>query len=117
MINPDRIDEVLRRGPEVKELIDRYRRAAEQRRALQQRLDTLRAESNAANKEMSRLDKKSAEFAAARDRLKELSGSIKGMEAELKAAEQAVDDVLPYIPNAPHASVPDGDESANRVEA
>jgi seryl-tRNA synthetase len=117
MINPERIEEVLRRGSGVQDLIEGFRRAAEARRQVQQRVDKLRADSNAANKEMAKLDKKSAEFAAARDRMKELSNAIKAGEAELKAAEQAVEDTLPLIPNAPHASVPDGDESANRVEA
>ena len=117
MINPERIEDVLRRGAGVADLAARYRQAASERRTLQQRVDQMRADSNAANKEMAKLDKKSAEFASARDRMKELSTGIKVAEAALKVAEQAIDEVLPLIPNAPHASVPDGDETANRVEA
>jgi seryl-tRNA synthetase len=84
---------------------------------LQGELDDLRRERNAANDRMAKLDKKSAEFAAARDTLRALSDRIKQGEGEHRDIEARSTGLLERIPNAPHASVPDGaDEHANRVE-
>jgi len=118
MINPDRIDEVLRRGAGVADQVAAYQAAAERRRRLQGTLDEMRAARNGANERMAKLDKKSAEFAAARDELRALSGKIKSGEEEMAGIEAEATGSLMIIPNAPHASVPDGgDESANRVES
>jgi seryl-tRNA synthetase len=65
---------------------------------------------------MARLDKKSAEFTAARDRLRELSNQIKAGEADETRANDESRDLLMRIPNAPHASTPDGtSEAENQV--
>jgi seryl-tRNA synthetase len=107
---------VLRRGPAVAAQVAQYRELDSRRKSLQGRLDELRAKKNAANQEMARLDKKSAEFADARDRLKKLSDDIKAGEAELGSAEEKSQQLLLEIPNAPHESVPDGaGDSANPV--
>jgi len=67
---------------------------------------------------MSALDKKSDEFGAARDLLRDLSKRIKRDEADLEATETEARDTLLTIPNAPHTSVPDGGgEDGNRVES
>jgi len=118
MIDPARIDDVARRGPAVSQAIGEWRALDQRRRALQGELDNLRRERNAANDRMARLDKKSAEFTTARDELRALSDRIKQGEAEHGRIEAQSTALLERIPNAPHASVPDGaDEHANRVEA
>jgi seryl-tRNA synthetase len=108
MLDPARMQEVLRRGPAVAHAVEEWRLVDAKRRELQARLDHERAERNSANEKMSKLDKKSAEFAAARDRLKDLSGSIK--DGELRLAELEADTAgrLLVIPNAPHRDTPDG---------
>ena len=117
MIDPARIDDVARRGPGVTQIIADWRALDQRRRALQGELDDLRRERNAANERMAKLDKKSAEFATARDTLRALSDRIKQGEAEHKDIETRSVGLLERIPNAPHASVPDGtDEHGNRVE-
>ncbi len=109
MLDIARLDEVLRRGSgEVASLVDRMRDLDGRRRSLQKDLDQLRAERNAANQRMAALDKKSAEFAAARDQLRELSQRIKSGEGELGEIEGEAEQLLMVIPNAPHASVPEG---------
>ncbi len=117
MIDPARIDDVARRGPAVAAATSAWRARDQERRALQGELDDLRRERNDANDRMSRLDKKSPEFAAARDTLRALSDRIKEGEARHGQLEVAARDLLERIPNAPHASVPDGaGEADNRVE-
>src|ERR1700742_3810322 len=117
MLDPARMDDVLRRGnPDVATLVTAWRSFDERRRKLQGELDSLRQARNAANEKMSKLDKKSDEFASARDAMKALAGKIKDGEAELGKLEAMCEQNLLVIPNAPHASVPDGkDEHDNPV--
>jgi seryl-tRNA synthetase len=103
------MDDVLRRGKsEVATLVTAWRSFDERRRKQQGELDSLRQARNAANEKMSKLDKKSSEFSEARDAMKALSTKIKDGEAELGKLEAACDQNVLMIPNAPHASVPDG---------
>jgi seryl-tRNA synthetase len=118
MLDPARMDDVLRRGPQVATLVAGWRSVDERRRKLQGELDSVRQQRNAANETMARLDKKSAEFAAARDGMKALASRIKEGEAELAHLEAVCEQHLLMIPNAPHASVPDGaGEADNPVVA
>jgi seryl-tRNA synthetase len=109
MLDPARMDDALRRGaPDVATMVATWRSLDESRRKLQGELDSLRQERNAANERMARLDKKSAEFAGARDGMRALSARIKEGEAELARLETACEQQQLVIPNAPHASVPVG---------
>ena len=107
------MDDVLRRGPEVATVVAAWRALDERRRKLQNELDSWRQQRNSANERMAKLDKKSAEFAAARDELKALSGRIKEGEGELARIETDCAQQLLSIPNAPHASVPTGASEAD----
>jgi seryl-tRNA synthetase len=113
MLDPARMDEVLRRGGDVAALVTEWKAIDERRRRLQGELDEQRQARNAANDRMAKLDKKSPEFAAARDELKALSSRIKGGEAELDQLEEQSRQKLMGIPNAPHASVPAGSGEAD----
>ena len=113
MLDPARMDDVLRRAPEVATLVAAWRSADERRRKRQGDLDSLRQARNAANEKMAKLDKKSAEFASARDEMKALSTRIKDGEADLARLEAECEQHLMTIPNAPHASVPDGANEAD----
>lgn len=116
MLDPARMDEVLRRGAAVAGPIAEWKAVDAQRRELQATLDNERAERNSANEKMSKLDKKSAEFTSARDRLKELSSSIKQGEEKLKVLEEDATNRLLVIPNAPFRGTPDGtSEADNKV--
>src|SRR3970040_2158253 len=105
MLDPARMDDVLRRGDDVATVVGSWKSLDERRRKLQGELDTLRQQRNSANERMAKLDKKSAEFATARDELKAVSGKIKEGEAQLATLESDVEKLLLGIPNAPHAAV------------
>ncbi len=113
MLDPLKMDAASRRGPTVTKLIEEWRELDERRRKMQAELDGQRAESNAANQEMRKLDKKSDEFLQARDRLKNLSAQIKAGTLELEKIKTETTTRLLGIPNAPHASVPDGTNEAD----
>jgi seryl-tRNA synthetase len=113
MLDPGRMDDALRRGPEVAAQVAAWKGLDEQRRKLQGELDSLRQARNAANETMARLDKKSPEFAAARDQMKATSTRIKDGEQELRDVEERSAQQLMGIANAPHASVPSGASEAD----
>jgi seryl-tRNA synthetase len=108
MLDPARMDDVLRRGDDLATIVDPWKRLDERRRKLQGELDGLRQQRNAANERMAKLDKKSAEFVAARDEMKAISTRIKEGEVELARVAAECEELLLAIPNAPHASVPVG---------
>jgi seryl-tRNA synthetase len=118
MLDTGKMDAVLRRGGETKALVDRFHDLDRRRKDLQASLDRDRAARNAANDRMAGLDKKSTEFAAARDELRALSQRIKAGEQDETDLLAQVDALVLELPNAPHASVPDGaGDDANPVHS
>jgi len=116
MLDPARLDAVRRRGPTVAPLIEAFRDVDARRKALQGELDGLRATRNQRSDVMAAMkDKKSAEFAALRDELRELSGRIKDGEKRLAELEAETRAAQLMLPNAPHESVPDGDDETGNV--
>jgi seryl-tRNA synthetase len=116
MLDPARLDAVRRRGPAVVPLIDAFRDVDTRRKALQGELDGLRATRNQRSDVMAAIkDKKSAEFIALRDELRELSGRIKEGEKTLAELEAATREAQLMLPNAPHESVPEGDDESGNV--
>jgi seryl-tRNA synthetase len=117
MVDPAKLEAVMRRGPQVQPALDAYRQVDARRKALQSELDGARSQRNAANDRMAAIkDKKSAEFAAARDELRGLSQRIKDGEGELAKLEAETRIAHLLLPNAPHPSVPDGaGEADNQV--
>jgi seryl-tRNA synthetase len=117
MLDPARLDDVLRRGPAAVKLAEEFRAIDGQRKAAQSELDGLRARRNEESDRMAKVaDKKSAEFTQARATLKVLSDQIKQGEVLLKDLEARAEEQQLYLPNAPHPSVPDGaDETGNKL--
>src|SRR5262245_15172985 len=115
MLDPARMDDVLRRGGDVATVVGSWKSLDERRRKLQGELDTLRQQRNAANERMAKLDKKSAEFATARDEMKSVATRIKEGEGQLTALEADVEKLLLTIPNAPSSSVPEGTGEADNT--
>ena len=115
MLDPTRINDVLRRGgsQDLATAVATWRTRDEQRRKLQGELDTLRQQRNGANDRNSKLDKKSPEFAAAIAEMKAVSTKIKEGEAQYATLEAECDQILLAIPNAPHASTPEGTSEAD----
>ena len=117
MLDVKRLDEVLRRGGNAAELANQFTALEKRRKLLQGALDGQRQERNAASKRMGKVkDKKSAEFTEARDSLRTLSQDIKDKEKELEQIATEARSLHMIIPNAPHASVPDGASEADNQE-
>lgn len=96
--------------------LNKVRELDNKRIACLKAFELARSKQQAANKEMSRLDKKSDEFKKAIGELKLLSEETKKLEAVYKEAEQAFSKEWMAIPNIPDASVPVGKTSEDNKE-
>jgi seryl-tRNA synthetase len=115
--NPDAFDRGLaRRGlaPEAARLIA----LDETRRAQILELEKAQARRNAASKEIgeAKKNKDEAKAKALMSEVATLKESIPAMEAQEKAASQALDEALAQIPNLPLDEVPDGKDEKDNVE-
>ncbi|KIH77592.1 seryl-tRNA synthetase [Geoalkalibacter ferrihydriticus] len=113
----DQLDEAERRlqqrGGEL-DLSD-FRDFDQRRRALLQEAESLKAERNQVSALIGRTKDKS-QVQGEIVRMKEVSGRIKDLDAELKAAEEALQGLLMQIPNLPHEQIPLGTSEADNVE-
>ena len=96
--------------------LNKVRELDNKRIACLKAFEVARSKQQAANKEMSRLDKKSDEFKKAIGELKLLSEETKKLEAVYKDAEQAFSKEWMAVPNVPDASVPVGKTSEDNKE-
>lgn len=99
-----------RHFPNAEQAVDTVLRLDQQRRELQQQLDNLLAQSNAAAKEIGALMKqgKKAEAEAAKATTSQLKEQSKQLDEQLKKTEADLLDELVKLPNLPHTSVPEG---------
>jgi seryl-tRNA synthetase len=99
-------------------LVEEARDLAERRLQLRQQVDTTRAERNAGSSRIGVLmrEGRKEEAASLRAEMALKGARLDEMEAELRAVETQLEDVVLRIPNFPADSVPDGgDENANVV--
>lgn len=112
------IKALAKRNFEAGALIDETLTADEERRAIQAKLDTTLAESNALSKEIGHLFKTGAKEEA--NALKEKSAILKKLSKELGNAlqekTQQLTALLYRLPNVPHHSVPAGTTDADNLE-
>jgi seryl-tRNA synthetase len=105
-----------RRGPGAVTELDEFLLRERGRRELIHVVEERRAERNRANQAMKTADKQGPDFAATRERLRELSESIRKDEQRLGEIERERDELLLRIPNWPADSVPDGVDTSANVE-
>lgn len=96
--------------------LDKVRELDRRRIECLKTFEASRAKQQAANKEMSSMDKKSEAFSNAIQQLKVLSAETKQLEEDYKAADQAFMQEWLSIPNLPDNSVPIGKGSQDNVE-
>jgi seryl-tRNA synthetase len=115
--NKDRVRSALKiRAPKLD--LDAFLRLDEDRRKLQQELDSLplRSERNKANEAISRLIQEKKDPKQTIASMKALSEKIAALEAKSGTLEAEARRTLLLIPNLPHASVKQGFEAKDNVE-
>ena len=98
-------------GPAIEAMLELDRR----RRELLVRVETLKAERNAASDEVARRKRSREPADDLMEKLKASGEQVRALDLELKEIEAALDQRALAIPNLPVDQVPEGDASANRV--
>ncbi len=91
-----------------------YGRLESERRRVIQEAEALKAERNRVSDEVAKLKREKQDASALIEAQRKVGEQLKALEAAEKEAEGAFQAFLAAVPNAPHASVPEGrDEQAN----
>src|SRR6185295_3102806 len=107
---------LLRRGDgSLGPLLDEMLQLDRQRRELLTRVESLKAERNAASDEVARRKRTGEPTDDLMQRLKASGEEVRALDPTLREVEALLDDRLLSLPNLPLDEVPDGDASANRV--
>ncbi len=116
--NPDAIKQQLAvRNKDYDAMIDELLTIDEARRDIIAKSDAMKAQQNAASKEIPAVKKAGGDVSAIMAEMKMLSEKVKLFEKDLADLEAQQQEILYSIPNTPHASVPTGaDSDANPVE-
>ncbi len=96
--------------------LDRFLRVDAERRQTIARVEALKNQRNVASQEIAALKKNKQDASAQIDAMKRVGDEIKELDGKLATIEEELGGLELEFPNVPHASVPVGDESANRVE-
>src|SRR6476619_4956405 len=107
---------LLRRAdPAVAQLVDEVLGLDRRRRELLVRVESLKAERNAASEEVARRKRAEEPADELMARLKASGEDVKALDARLRDIEAALEQRAMALPNFPAAGTPDGDAAANRV--
>jgi seryl-tRNA synthetase len=107
---------LMRRGdPSLAPILDAMLDLDRQRRELLVRVESLKAERNAASDEVARRKRAKEPADDLMERLKTSGEEVKSLDLRLREIETALDERALSIPNLPHDDTPDGDATANRV--
>lgn len=115
---PDEARRRLQARGESAERIDELLALDERRRTLVTEEETLKAQRNAASKEIGALMKagKQADAEARKNEVREMGERIAQLEQQTRDADAAFDDALLHLPNLAHSSVPEGKDAADNPE-
>lgn len=115
--NPELVKAAMKnRNADLDETIDRLVAIDEKRRSLGARADAMKAEQNAASKEIPRIKKEGGDVFEVMERMKAISEQVKACDAEISALEEEQRTLLLCIPNMPHESVPVGKDDSENAE-
>jgi seryl-tRNA synthetase len=115
--DPEAVRAALRRrlDPAVDAMIDRMLDLDRRRREALVQVETLKASRNAASEEVARRKRAGEPADDLLVQLKTSSDQVKQLDADVREIDQQLDALVLTVPNPPHASVPDGDGTANPV--
>jgi seryl-tRNA synthetase len=107
---------LLRRGdPSIGPVLDEMIQLDRRRRELLTRVESLKAERNAASDEVARRKRAGQAADDLMDRLKLSGEEVRSLDLQVREVETGLDERLLSLPNLTLDQVPEGDASANRV--
>jgi seryl-tRNA synthetase len=96
--------------------VARFQSLESRRKAVQTETETLQAQRNALAKQIGALKSKGEDASAVMAQSQAIPARLKELEAELSGIQQEVQDLMLWMPNLPHESVPAGASEADNVE-
>ena len=96
--------------------VARFQSLESRRKAVQTETETLQAQRNSLAKQIGALKSKGEDASAVMAQSQAIPARLKELEAELGTIQQEVQDLMLWMPNLPHASVPTGASEADNVE-
>ena len=113
--NPQLVREAIQKKRE-KDRIDEILKLDEDRRGLLQKSEAIKSERNKLADEVARSKRQGKDASQLIADGKEKGDSLKKLEEDLNEVEKKLNNLVLYIPNVPHASVPVGNGSDDNVE-
>lgn len=115
--NPDKVKAaLLTRGTDYSKKIDEVLEIDKKRRELTTKVEGMKAEQNAASKQIPVMKKQGKDTTEIMQKMKGLSDSISAYNSQLSELESKQRDILLFIPNIPNESVPIGKDDSENVE-
>ena len=115
----------IRENPEVvknairlkgnRDTVDEILKLDERRRELIRKGDALKARRNDVTEEIANLKKQGKDATDLIEEMRKVSDEIKSIDAELKKVETELENLLLWLPNIPHSSVPVGKDANDNV--
>lgn len=115
--NPDKVKQAMRsRNKDLDTVIDRIIAIDAERRDITGGTEALKAEQNAASKEIPRIRKEGGDVEPIMTRMKAISEQVKALNARLGELEAEQRREMLSLPNLPHETVPMGSDDSQNVE-
>jgi seryl-tRNA synthetase len=96
--------------------LDKFLSVDEERRKAIQEWERLRASQKKVSDEVSQKKRKGEDAADLIAEMKKVSQELKGLDGVVEGKEKTLQEILLFIPNLPHSSVPKGTEASENVE-
>jgi seryl-tRNA synthetase len=112
--NPEVVKNAIRLKGE-KDTVDEILKLDERRRELIKKGDALKARRNDVTEEIANLKKQGKDATDLIEEMRKVSDEIKSIDAELKKVETELENLLLWLPNIPHSSVPIGKDASDNV--
>ncbi len=115
--NPEKVKAAMKsRNKDMDAQVDRVLEIDAARRELMCKADALKAEQNAASKEIPKIKKEGGDISAIMSRMNEIKEAVKKLDAELADLDASQKSLMYEFPNIPHESVPVGKDDSENVE-
>ena len=95
--------------------LDRFTDLDSERRGLLSEAEELKRERNLVSAEIARLKLKGEEAQPKVQRMREVSKRVKELNQEIRQVDEKLNEILSWIPNVPHSSVPVGEDESSSV--
>ena len=115
--DPDRVKQAMKtRNKDMDAAVDQVLKIDAERREILAKADGMKAQQNAASKQIPKIKKEGGDVSAIMAQMKALSEQVKICDAKLSELEKVQTDLLLGFPNMPHESVPVGKDDSENVE-